>query len=251
MLRWMFCTSLIALAALSYVAASTRPAPPSQPIQFSHKVHLDYFRDGRHRREMVSMHEEMLKKDQLWDQETMDKVEKGGCTACHRNFDHNAPDLAKLGHCGECHRAFAVHLDDPDWPERKDERPCMGCHNSVLESASASIPNINTCAACHPRKQLPADMPPLPDGEQEQKLLEFITQEKTIPWPRVGRRLPSEIVFSHERHVELGRVKCHECHGQDEQAEQFVSAGATLRMDDCIFCHHVSGADNDCLACHR
>ena len=242
MLRLAFSISLILLAAFVVLAVSplSQPSPPpSQPIQFSHKAHLDYFQDGRHRRAMVSMHEEMLKKDQLWDKDTMNDVEKGSCTACHRDFDQNAPDVVKLGHCGECHRAFVGH----DWQGRTDQRPCMGCHNKAAESPQASIPNVNTCAACH--------VPPLQSGPEETKLLEFVNQQKSMPWARVHDYLPGDIVFSHERHVEFGRVKCQECHGPVERAEQPLSLQVKLSMEDCMSCHQASGANNDCLACHK
>lgn len=245
MLRLAFSAFLILVATFAVFAVSPLaqpPTPPSQPIRFGHKVHLDYFQDGRHRRAMISMHEEMLLKE-LGDKqavsEIITEVAKGGCAMCHRDFDQNAGDLARLGRCGECHRAFLDH----DWQGRTDQRPCMGCHNTAAESSQASIPNINTCAACH--------VPPLQSGPEETKLLEFVNQQRTIPWARVHDYLPGDIIFSHERHVELGRVKCQECHGPVEGAEQPLSLQVKLSMEDCMSCHQASGANNDCLACHK
>jgi len=231
------------LGALAFVfVSSPPPAPPSQPIQFSHKAHLDYFRDGRHRRSMVSMHEELLIKE-LGDKqaaaEIVKEVEKGGCALCHRDFDQNAKDLDKLAHCGECHRAYL----ERDWQGRSEQRPCMGCHSTVGDSPLASIPNTNTCAACH--------QPPLGNGDEEAKLLAFIKEQRKIPWTRVYDYLPGDIVFSHERHVELGRVKCQECHGAVEWADQPLAPQVKLSMEDCMRCHEGSGANNDCLACHK
>ena len=238
MLRLAFSTSLIFVAALAFFVIPTPPTPPSQPIQFSHKAHLDYFQDGRHRRLMISLHEEMLKKEQLWDKETMNQVAEGGCAVCHRDFDQSAKDIRKL-QCLECHRALLGR----DWQGRSDQKPCMGCHNTVGESPQASIPNTDTCAACH--------QPPLGDNHEETKLAEFMKQKKTIPWARVYDSLPGDIIFSHERHVELGRVKCQECHGPVDQAGQPLFLQVKLSMEDCMACHTALGANNDCLACHK
>ncbi|MHC4402020.1 MAG: cytochrome c3 family protein [Planctomycetota bacterium] len=313
MLRWASSISVISLAAFTYVVASIPPRPPLQPIQFSHRAHLDYFqddsqdghrrsmvsrheeifeeyKDGRHGRSMVSRHKEILLKE-LEDEDIVDEmmgdVEEGYCRTCHRDYDDNVRDLAKLFACAECHRRkepetegfvaemmvdvengrctlchgdfdqnagenasrltacaechrFASHLD---WEGREEERPCMGCHNAAFQFPWASIPNTNTCAACH--------LPPLGDDPEEAELLEFIEQERMISWARVYDYLPGEIVFSHERHVELGRVKCQECHGPVELAERPLALEVKLSMEDCMSCHEATGADNDCLACHK
>jgi hypothetical protein len=72
-----------------------------------------------------------------------------------------------------------------------------------------------------------------------------------IPWERVYDYMPSEVVFSHEWHVEFGRVKCQECHGAVREAEAPLSLEVDLSMEDCMDCHEEQGADNDCLVCHR
>jgi c(7)-type cytochrome triheme protein len=230
------------LAALALLVVSPPPRPSSQPIQFSHQLHLDYFQDGRHRQSMVSLHEELLMKE-LGDKaavaEIVKEVEKGGCTVCHRDFDQNAQNLAKLGHCGECHRGFIGR----EWQGRSDQRPCLGCHSTAGESPQASLPNTNTCAACH--------QPPLGGGREETKLLEFVNQNSQIPWTRVYDYLPGDIVFSHERHVELARVKCQECHGLVQHADRPLSLQVKLTMEDCMACHEATQANNDCLACHK
>jgi hypothetical protein len=130
----------------------------------------------------------------------------------------------------------------------------MGCHNTVSVSPLASIPNMNTCAACHE--------PPRGSHPEETKLVQFVTQEKTIPWTRVCDYLPGDIVFSHERHVELGRVKCQECHGSVERADYPLTLQVKLSMENCMACHgETCRADqqtkldvtklNDCAACHK
>ncbi len=311
MLRLASTISLISLAAFGFFVASAPSLPPSQPVQFSHKLHLDYFQDSSqdgHRRSMVSMHEGVLEeyKDgrhgqsmvsrhreillkELEDEELVagmiGDVEKGDCMTCHRDYDSNARNLAKLSACAECHRrkdqdvegfaagmivdvengrCTACHGDfdrnagenlsrlgacaechrvfvQYEWEGREDERPCMGCHNAAVHSPRATIPNTHTCAACHP----------LEGDHEEARLLEFIEHEGMIGWERVYDYLPGEIVFSHERHAELGRVKCRECHGSVAQAERPLSLEVKLSMEDCMNCHEAFGADNDCLACHR
>ncbi len=200
MFRLAISISLILVTALAVLAVSPlvqESPPPPQPVPFSHKVHLDCFRDGRHSRLMVSMHESKLLKELGGDKQAVSEitkeVAKGGCAICHRDFDQNAEDLVKLGRCGECHRAFLDH----DWQGRTDQRPCVGCHNTAAESPRASIPNIHTCAACH--------VPPLQkDNPEETKLLAAVKRERTLPWVQVDDYLPGDIVFSHQRHVELG-----------------------------------------------
>ncbi len=245
MLRLVFTTSLVFLAAATSFAliVGSTPLPPiAQPIQFSHKLHVDYFQDGRHRQAMVSMHQERLLKE-LGDEEIVGEmigqIEQGSCRLCHGDFDKNAENLSRLGQCAECHRVFLDH----DVQASNEERSCMGCHNTAVHAPWASIANTNTCAACHPL--------PLAGDHEEMKLLEFVEQEKMISWARVYDYLPGEIVFSHERHVELGGVKCQKCHGHVERAEQPLSLEVNLSMEDCMSCHETSRANNDCLACHK
>jgi hypothetical protein len=238
MLRWAFSTFVVFGVAFAFLARSAPSPAPSQPIQFSHKAHLDYFREGRHRRDMIALHEELAIKD-FGDKSPVAEVGKRPCSSCHRDFDENANDLVKLARCGECHRAYL----EKDWLEGSDQKPCLGCHNTAADSLQASIPNTNTCAACHEK--------PRGTDPEESKVLKFIKQQKTIRWTRVHDYLPGDIIFSHARHVDAGRVACQQCHGQVEQAEGPLALNVTLGMEDCMTCHDVSHADNDCLACHK
>ncbi len=266
MFRWACSISLASLAAFAVLVTSTPPLPPSQPIQFSHKQHLDYLRDpgsDGHRESMALMHEKLLM-EALEDRDIVDPmiemVKGGNCTLCHGDFDENVENMAKLGHCAQCHRYFLEH----DWEGPEEAKPCMACHHTDNPSR-LSIPNADTCAACH--------LPPLGDGAEEAILVDFIGQEdqqkRKIPWVPVYDYLPGSIVFSHQRHTELGGVKCQECHGDVEAAEQPLSLKEELSMEKCMSCHqdHVihhgdedSATDdsheaekpaNDCLACHK
>jgi hypothetical protein len=244
MIRPALSFSIIVAAAFTLVNRSVPPAPPEQPIDFNHKAHLDYFQDGRHRRAMISLHEDALMKE-LGDKDAVadlvKQVEQGGC-GCHRDFNENVTTqagLVRLGRCGNCHRAFADH----DWEGRKDQRPCMGCHDAAGSGPLASLPGTDTCAACHEK--------PLSDSLEEQRLQAYLRENKPLEWTRIHDYLPGEIVFSHERHVELGRVRCQECHGPVELAEHPLSLQVQLSMEDCMDCHESWEAGNDCLACHR
>lgn len=232
MLRWAFLISMISLVAFVLVGVQMPPSAPPQPIHFSHKFHLDYFMDGHHRRAMLAKHEQLLGED-------TEEVREGLCTLCHGDFEEAAEDTPRILHCAECHRVF----HDRDWTGRQDQKPCMGCHNGVVDFPRASIPNIGNCAACH--------VPPLRGGPEEVKLLGFIERETRVSWARVYDYLPGDIVFSHERHAEVGRVRCQECHAAVERAERPLALEMKLSMEDCMACHDALGADNDCLACHR
>jgi hypothetical protein len=229
MVRWILPLALISVAFL--FVARTPPAAPPQPVQFSHKLHLDFFQDGRHSRAMVAMHEELLG-------EVTEEIQEGQCTLCHGEFDEAVEITPGIRSC-DCHRVFL----DRDWEGRRDQRPCMACHSAVVHSPRASIPNSSTCAACH--------LPPLGTTPEEVQLVAFIEAEKPLHWTQVNDYLPGDIVFSHERHAELGGVACQRCHGRVERAERSLALEVELSMEDCMACHEASRADNDCLACHK
>ncbi|MHC4441724.1 MAG: cytochrome c3 family protein [Planctomycetota bacterium] len=232
MFRWVCLISLISVTGLVFaIVQMPTPAQP-QPVEFNHKLHVEYFLDGSHGKSMVSMHEQYLGED-------VGDVKENLCTDCHGEFDEAVEDTPKIRHCAECHQVFI----DRDWTERPDQKPCIGCHSSTVDSPRASIPNINTCAACH--------LTPQKGTDQEMKLLEFIKQERLIPWVRVYDYVPGDTVFSHERHAELGRIKCQECHGPVELVQHPLTLEVKLSMEDCMACHETHRADNDCLACHR
>lgn len=231
MLPWTLSGLLVFTAAVVFLVGRP-PSPPPQPIEFNHKVHIDYFQDGSHRETMVAMHVDILGA-------AVPQVDEGLCTLCHIDFEQAALTIPRIAYCAECHGAF----DGRDWEDRADQRPCMGCHAGAVDSPQASIPNTNTCAACH--------LPPLQSDLEDTSLTEFIEAESEIPWARVYDYLPGEIVFSHERHAELGRVRCQECHGPVESAEEPLYLDIKFRMEDCMACHETTGASNDCLSCHK
>ncbi len=260
MVRLVLSISLVSLGAFAFLATSALQMSPGQPVQFNHKLHLAHLQDGSHTELMVAVPHDLLMAE-LEDEEIVggmiEDVRGGNCTLCHKDFDENIGDMARLQACEACHRVMLEH----DWEGRLDQRPCAGCHNGVVRSERASIPNIDVCIACHPRPTVDgaSETPP---SDNEAELLGFIEREETIDWVQVHDYVPSEIVFSHERHVELGRVRCQECHGEVEEAEKPLALEVELDMEDCMDCHEkdheererlgeASWADNDCLACHK
>lgn len=56
-----------------------------------------------------------------------------------------------------------------------------------------------------------------------------------IEWTRI-HMLPDHVYFSHEQHVQAGKVACQQCHGKVEEME-VLSQYAPLSMGWCINCH--------------
>lgn len=122
---------------------------------------------------------------------------------------------------------------------------CTFCHSNAEKGAYATIPNVETCSACHVRQQT--------DGSPEEAKLreQYVKPGKTIPWNRLYR-VPGDVYFSHERHVAVGGVECQECHGPIDQFDEPPSRPLRdLTMEFCLDCHVESGQTQDCLLCHR
>ncbi len=121
---------------------------------------------------------------------------------------------------------------------------CVDCHESVLVSASATIPRLEICTSCHSGE-------PISDSPEEPKLLKFVADGNEIPWQRVYS-VPDHVYFSHQRHVTDGRIECATCHGNIPDFTQPVtSTFMPVMMESCMDCHRLNGVTNDCLACHR
>ena len=212
--------------------AAMSPPPASQPIEFDHKKHFEYFRAGEHRQSNLKMHEEIL-------EEIPQELIAGDCIECHGEFTEAIEDTPKISSCAGCHEIFLRS----DIRERRDIRPCVGCHRNAPNGQAASIPGATVCAACHAE--------PLTHGHEEQKLGKYIDDSSEIPWVRVHDYLPGDIVFSHERHVMLGEMACQQCHKDVQNSTRPLVHLAELSMDDCIDCHASTNANTDCMVCHR
>jgi hypothetical protein len=249
----------VGFSALSVLALVSEPAKaPLQPIGYSHEQHVGYFADGRHRAEMFRLHGFDHEED------AFEELRRGECLTCHEPFEREAAYIPRIRHCGRCHEVFLdrgaslpTHL-----------RPCFGCHAGAASGPTATLPNIEQCAACHPRtpegdlnpaalalySQAAQDAPwraGMPLVSPELALARYLADELQIPWVPVYDYLPGDIVFSHERHALLGGIDCERCHGPVREATRPLSLVLELTMEDCVSCHQETGASEDCLACHR
>jgi class III cytochrome C family protein len=115
-----------------------------------------------------------------------------------------------------------------DFPHAKHQPvDCAVCHRGAPTSARAGIPDATFCAKCHS------------------------TLPRTIAWVQVTQ-IPSHVMFSHRRHVTLGRLDCASCHGDMRTRRTPPDAAPVqLTMTTCLSCHRHEGAAEDCAACHR
>jgi hypothetical protein len=130
----------------------------------------------------------------------------------------------------------ALHVDEMDMV-------CGDCHRYFEEGATSGFPGIEVCRDCHEE--------PLGESPEEAKLLQYITAGEEIPWKRLYVA-EDNVYYSHRRHVVAAELLCESCHG--DMAGATEPPGHPLKkiaMDNCIACHLESGADTDCLACHR
>ncbi|MEQ9411817.1 MAG: cytochrome c3 family protein [Fuerstiella sp.] len=114
---------------------------------------------------------------------------------------------------------------------------CRYCHNTVEQTAHASIPSTQTCINCHSPANgngaveltaVHADSPKLAEVHKSW------ADDTPIRWNRV-HDLPDFVQFNHSAHVTRG-VSCVSCHGRVDQMD-VVSQKATLSMKSCLECH--------------
>ncbi|MBZ5590052.1 MAG: cytochrome c family protein [Acidobacteriia bacterium] len=120
---------------------------------------------------------------------------------------------------------------------------CLDCHPHAADGVRATIPNVETCAACHGEPQ--------GHSHEEARLVEYVKKKEPILWREVYW-LPEHVYFSHRRHTRLGGLTCATCHGEvTEQVRPITQPFRRPTMEGCIGCHRETGARNDCVACHR
>jgi hypothetical protein len=103
---------------------------------------------------------------------------------------------------------------------------CRYCHNTVEESAHASIPPTQTCMNCHSSIRT-----------NSEKLIPVRSSYATgmpVEWVRV-HDLPDYVYFDHSAHVRRG-IGCASCHGRVDTME-VVSQVEALSMGWCLDCH--------------
>ena len=119
---------------------------------------------------------------------------------------------------------------------------CVTCHRGVESTARAGIPQGDVCVKCHATA---------PSAKGAAALWTGITGGERIAWVRVTH-VPEHVMFSHRRHVALGRLDCVSCHGDmTRQAAPVGVVAMRLNMQTCLSCHRRESASEDCAACHR
>lgn len=108
---------------------------------------------------------------------------------------------------------------------------CRYCHNTVEESAFASVPPTQTCMNCHNAVQ--------PASTKLEPVRESYASGMPVEWIRV-HDLPDFVYFNHSAHVTRG-VGCVECHGRVDRMEE-VYWDKPLSMAWCLECHRAPDA---------
>lgn len=108
---------------------------------------------------------------------------------------------------------------------------CEYCHTSVSFSKSAGIPSTNVCLNCHNVVKEGSR-----SGKFEiNKIHRAVATGKPVEWVRV-HKLPDHAFFNHSQHVNIGKIKCEECHGKVEEMD-IVKQYSDLSMGWCVNCH--------------
>jgi hypothetical protein len=151
-------------------------------------------------------------------------------------FPHERHDTIE---CTECHDPAAVAAGIVEIPGSDDHAPCDRgqCHQKEFVAEPGPL-----CRVCHVAVDVTGDSPPL-----------------MVPYPRTAgwRVIPAR--FSHELHLDLGRIEnavgfhvaCNDCHTQGDTDVPGIGGHA-----ECARCHAAEvGLDkapamNDCKGCH-
>lgn len=117
---------------------------------------------------------------------------------------------------------------------------CRFCHSYATRSASAGIPSVDKCMACH--RSVAAGSPEI------RKLALAAKEAKPVTWNRVAE-VPGHVYFPHRKMVNAG-VPCLFCHPGLDRAEAAVQK-QPFSMGWCMKCHRQRGVSIDCLTCHK
>lgn len=136
--------------------------------------------------------------------------------ALGRSKDYSPDQPVKFSH--------AVHAG-------QNATDCIYCHSTAHYSKTAGIPPENVCMNCHllVRNGTRSGM------FEISKVTTAYDSLKPIGWIRVYN-LPDHVFFSHAQHVEVGGLKCQECHGAVETMDR-IKQVPDLSMGWCINCH--------------
>ena len=162
---------------------------------------------------------------------------------------------------------------DPDIiGEDTEPEVCLYCHSFRDDGTFVGLPTLEGCMECHDDPESPMGE----DPEEEKFLVEYVANEKEIPW-LVYSRQPDCVYFSHVAHVMMGEIECKTCHGDHGKSEELrvykknrltgysrdiygkniagykKNPWDGMKMDDCADCHTKSGVseNNACFVCHK
>lgn len=108
---------------------------------------------------------------------------------------------------------------------------CKYCHSGAEKSKTAGIPSVNVCMNCH--KGITEGST---TGTTEiSKIQAAFDNNQPIEWTKV-HNLPDHVFFSHQQHVNVGKVECETCHG-DVKEMDVVKQVKPLSMGWCVNCH--------------
>ena len=117
---------------------------------------------------------------------------------------------------------------------------CEDCHADAATSPQAGMPAPETCAPCHAEKD--KEKPPA------RRSSVFFPEGAAPAWTN-QKKLPEEVKFSHQYHLDKGAV-CADCHKGIEDSES-VSPHPPMSMKECMACHAEKKAPVECETCHK
>src|ERR1044072_8566408 len=122
------------------------------------------------------------------------------------------------------------------------ELDCVFCHEHADKSPHATIPNTETCMACHESEKT--------DSPEVRKLAALHERGEQPLWARVyWFESQANVFFTHKPHMRA-EINCAECHGQ-VPGSHLVRREINQTMGWCIDCHRARRASVDCYVCHR
>lgn len=124
--------------------------------------------------------------------------------------------------------------------------PCLYCHPGAWRQASAGLPTVQKCWACHgqlakywdPKKPVPVSAWPA----ELQKLAQYVKDNKPINWVPVYQ-VPDFVHFNHRPHIAAG-LNCENCHGNMKE-KTVATVEQTVNMGWCLNCHRARTENND------
>jgi hypothetical protein len=125
--------------------------------------------------------------------------------------------------------------------------PCLYCHPGAWRQASAGLPTVQKCWACHDQLAIYAKRPVSTWPVQLQKLASYVVQDqsgvtfKPIKWVPVYQ-VPDFVHFNHRPHMAAG-LNCENCHG-DMSTKTVETVEQTVNMGWCLNCHRAKTENN-------